>query len=128
MTTQVDVYLRFPADVWEEVQYNKLHKACGSVEHIEQAFGIEFSCGEGKYLEDFYQWSDNEEALVCTVTDEELERLDGNVSLKEPPRFAESKELFELNKPYRFTIKYSEKAEESVFYLNGKEVSRKWVG
>ena len=131
MTTQLDIYLRFPANDWDEKQFNKLRKACGSVEHIEQAFGIEFSCGEGKYLEDFYQWrpwSDDEYALVCTVTDEELDRLDGNVCLNSPPRFSESKELFKLNKPYRFTIKYSEKTEKAVYYLNSKEVYRKWVG
>jgi len=114
MTTQVDVYLRFPADDWDEEQYIRLNKACGSVERIEQAFGIEFSCGEGKYIEDFYQWSDDEDALVCTITDEELDRLDGNVSLEDPPRFSESKRAFKLNKPYRFTIKYSEKNEEFV--------------
>lgn len=62
------------------------------------------------------------------LTDEELEKYDGNVCLDSPPRFSESKELFKLNKPYRFTIKYSEKTEEAVFYLNSKEVSREWVG
>lgn len=115
MTTQLDIYLKFPADDWDEVQYSKLHKACGSVEHVELNFGIEFSCGEGKYLND-------------ELTDEELEKYDGNVCLDSPPRFSESKELFKLNKPYRFTIKYSEKTEEAVFYLNSKEVSREWVG
>jgi hypothetical protein len=115
MTTQLDIYLKFPADDWDEKQYNKLRKACGSVEHVESNFGIEFSCGEGKYLSD-------------ELTDEELEKYDGNVSLEDPPRFTESKELFKLNKPYRFTIKYSEKTEEAVFYLNSKEVSREWVG
>lgn len=125
MTTQLDIYLKFPADDWDEEQYNKLHKACGSVEQIEEAFGIEFSCGEGKYIQDFYQWSDTKQSLYATVTDEEIERLDGNVSLEEPPRFNENKEPFKLNKYYRFTIKYSEKNEEFVYYLNRKETFRK---
>ena len=115
MTTQLDIYLRFPANDWEEEQYNKLRKACGSIESIEQAFGIEFSCGDGKYLND-------------ELTDEELEKYDGNVSLDFPPRFAETLEPLKTNKPYRFTIKYSEKTEEAVYYLNSKEVYRKWVG
>ena len=115
MTTQLDVHIRFPANDWDEEQYNKLHKACGSVEDIEQAFEIEFSCGDGKYLND-------------DLSDEELDRYDGEVCLDSPPRFTETKELFKLNKPYRFTIKYSEKNEEAVYYINSKEVSREWVG
>ena len=115
MTTQVDVYLKFPSDEWDEEQFNKLHKACGSVEHIERAFEIEFSCGDGKYLND-------------DLTDEELEKYDGNVSLDFPPRFVDTNEPLKVNKPYRFTIKYSEKTEEAVYYINGKEVSREWVG
>ena len=128
MTTQVDVYLKFPSDAWDEVQYNKLRQACGSVEQIERGFEIEFSCGDGKYIEDFYQWSDNEQAIRTTVTDEELEKYDGNVSLDFPPRFVATKEPLKTNKPYRFTIKYSEKTEEVVYYINGKEISREWVG
>ena len=112
MTTQLDIYLRFPANDWDEKQYSKLHKACGSVEHIEQAFEIEFSCGDGKYLQD-------------KLTDEELDKYDGNVCLDSPPRFAYTNELFKLNKKYRFTIKYSEKTEENIFYINSKERSRR---
>ena len=113
--TRIDVYLKFPSDEWDEEQYNKLHKACGSVENIEQAFGIEFSCGDGKYLND-------------ELTDEELEKYDGNVSLDFPPRFAETLVPLKIFKLYRFTIKYSEKTEEAVYYLNRVEVSREWVG
>lgn len=127
-TTQVDVYLRFPANDWTEQQFDKLAKYFSGVEDIENSFEIEFSCGEGKYIEDFYQWSDNEEALVCTITDEELERLDGNVCLQHPPRFRETNEPLKLNKDYRFTVKYNDRTEEAVFYLNSKEVNRKWIG
>lgn len=91
MTTQIDVYLKFLADAWDEEQYNKLHKACGSVEHIERAFEIEFSCGDGRYLND-------------DLSDEELAKHDGNVCLDSPPRFADTLEPLKLNKPYRFTI------------------------
>jgi hypothetical protein len=115
MTTQIDVYLKFPADAWYESKFDELARACGSVEHIERGFEIEFSCGDGKYLQD-------------DLSDEELEKYDGEVCLQSPPRFVDTNKPMKLNKPYRFTIKYSEKTEEAVYYINSKEISREWVG
>jgi len=133
MNTVLDVYLSFPADAETDRAYDKLHKYVGSVEAIEEAFGIEFSCGDGKFLSDLWEWSENGEGLSATVADEELEKYDGNVCLQTPPRLipikmSMIKEQMKADKDYRFTIKYFEKVEEAVFYLNSKERGRKWVG
>lgn len=123
-----DEYLSFPLPPYMEEDYVALHKACGSVEDIEENFDIEFSCGDGKYLRDLWEWSESGDALKAVVADEELLKYDGNVCTNHPPRQREEKKMFKLNKPYRFTIKYSEKHEEAVFFLNNKQISRKWIG
>lgn len=133
MNTVLDVYLSFPADAETDRSYDKLHKYLGSVEAIEEAFNLEFSCGDGKFLSDLWEWSENGEGLSATVADEELEKYDGNVCLQTPPRLRVIKmsmrpEQMKADKDYRFTIKYFEKVEEAVFYLNSKERGRKWVG
>lgn len=125
METKVQAVITFPADVDTDPDYIKLWKYFGSVEFIEQAYKIEFSCGDGRFLSDFYYWSENEEALICTVTDEELNKYDGNVCLKTPPRFRETKKLLNIGKPYTFVVKCSDKTEEEIFYLNSKETSRR---
>jgi hypothetical protein len=118
MDTQVDVYLSFPADEEIEERYNELHKYLGSVEAIEIAFEIEFSCGDGKFLSNDSDFAD----------DEELGKYDGNVCLESLPKSHITGKLLKANKPYRFTVKYSETSEEEVYYFNSKEVNRKWVG
>jgi hypothetical protein len=128
METQLDLYLSFPLSSWQEEDYAELHKACGSVEDIEENFDIEFSCGDGKYLSDLWAWSESGDSLKAKVADEELLKYDGNVCTDHPPRDRQTGTAFKLNKSYRFTIKYSEKTEEAIFYLGGKERSRKWVG
>lgn len=125
METQLDVYLSFPLPSWQEEDYAALHKACGSVEDIEENFDIEFSCGDGKYLRDLWDLWDPQ---VGNSADEELLKYDGNVCTDHPPRERETNKPFKPNKPYRFTIKYSERDEEAIFYLNRKEITRKWVG
>ena len=120
METQIDVYLNFPFDEEKdpelEEEFGKLRKFCGSVEHMEEAFDIEFSCGDGKYLSDIED------------DDNELEKYDGEVSTLYPPRNREDRKELAVNKWHRFTAKYSEKNEELVYFLNRKETSRKWVG
>ena len=118
MEVLFDEYLIFPANEEIERRYNQLHKHCGSVEAIEIAFEIEFSCGDGKFLSKDSDFLD----------DEELGKYDGNVCLESPPRFFHSDKLFKTEKYYRFTVKYFESCEEEVYYLNNKEISRKWVG
>lgn len=128
MNTILDIYLSFPLPDWQEEDFAELHKACGSIEDIEENFDIEFSCGDGKYLRDLWAWSESGDSLQAKVADEELEKYDGNVCTNHPPREREDNKVFKLNKQYRFTIKYSEKSEEAIFYLNRKEISRKWIG
>lgn len=118
MDTQVDVWVSFPADADSEDSYNDLHKYFGSVEAIEIAFEMEFSCGDGKFLSNDSDFAD----------DQELGKYDGNVCLQSPPQSHVTRKLLKANKDYRFTVKYSEKTEEEVYYLNSKEIGRKWIG
>jgi hypothetical protein len=111
MQTKLSVIITFPADVDTDPEYIKLWKYFGSVESIEHAFQIEFSCGDGKFL--------------SKVTDEELEKYDGKVCLKTPPRSQATNKLLKLDKPYIFVVKCNDKTEEEVFYLNSKIVSRR---
>ena len=111
--TVFDIYLMFPLTPDQESDYNELYKACGSVEHIEQAFDIEFSCGDGLYLSDI----EDDDALV--------DKYDGEVCTDSMPRHQVDGIEFKPGKNYRFTIKYLERDEELVYYLNNKETFRK---
>lgn len=116
MEVVLDVYLSFPMPPHQEEDYVALHKACGSPEHIEEGFDIELSCGDNKYLSDI----EDDEA--------ELAKYDGNVCTNSVPRNRQTGKPFKVGKPYRFTIKYNEKSEEAVFYLNSRIRFSKWVG
>lgn len=128
MEVVFDEYLKFPLPPYMEEDFTALHKACGSIEDIEENFDIEFSCGDGKYLSDFWEWIEMGDPLKDAAADKELEKYDGNVCTNHPPRHREEKKQFKVDKPYRFTIKYSEHREELVFSLNTKKISSKWVG
>lgn len=128
METKADIYLSFPLPTWQEEDFERLFQYCGAVEQVEEDFNIEFSCGDGKYLSDLWEWSESGDSLKAAVADEELEKYDGNVCTDTPPRDKEDKKVLAANKSHRFTIKYSEKDEELVFFLNRKETSRRWVG
>jgi hypothetical protein len=125
METKLSAIIKFPTGVDTDPEYIKLLKYLGSVEHIEQAFQIEFSCGDGKFMSDMYKWTENKGALICQVTDEELEKYDGNVCLKTPPKNITTNKLFRVDKPYTFVIKCSDKNEEETFYLNSKMISKR---
>ena len=117
METHFDAYMNFPAtSEYDLGTFDRLYKLLGSVEDIEQSFAIEFSCGDGKYLSDLN-------------TKEEIERYDGNVCLLTPPRLNVIKmsmlpEQMKAGKDYNFTVKYSPKTEQQIFYINGKERNR----
>jgi hypothetical protein len=133
----LDFYLSFPIQPHQEASYDRLVKHCGSVEDIEQNFKIEFSCGDGKYFSDFWRWTEGN-ALVANwpdtpEADEEVYKYDGAVCTNTPPRLLAIKmsmvtEQMKANKGYRFNVKYFPKAEQEVYYINGKERGRKWVG
>jgi hypothetical protein len=134
---KLDFYLSFPIQPHQGSSYEKLTKYCGSAEDVEINFKIEFSCGDGKYFSDFWKWTDGG-ALVANWPDtpegdDEVYKYDGQVCTNTPPRLNAIKmsqvvELMLPNKPYRFTIKYFKKVEQEVYYINGKERGRKWVG
>jgi hypothetical protein len=117
METHFDAYMNFPAtSEYDLGTFDRLRKLLGSVEDIEQSFAIEFSCGDGKYLSDLN-------------TKEEIEKYDGNVCLLTPPRLnvikmSQVPEQMKAGKDYRFTVKYSPKTEQQIFYINGKERNR----
>jgi len=117
METHFDAYMNFPAtSEYDMGTFDRLRKLLGSVEDIECSFAIEFSCGDGKYLSDLN-------------TKEEIEKYDGNVCLLTPPRLNVIKmsmlpEQMKAGKDYRFTVKYSSKREEQIFYINSKERNR----
>ena len=134
---KLDLYLSFPIQPHQESSYEKLTKYCGSAEDVEINFKIEFSCGDGKYFSDFWKWTDGG-ALVANWPDtpegdDEVYKYDGQVCTNTPPRLNAIKmsmmpEQMIAGKNYRFTIKYFPKVEELVFYINGRERGRKWVG
>lgn len=111
--TVFDIYLIFPLTPDQESDFEALYKTCGSIEHIEQAFDIEFSCGNDLYLSDI----EDDDAL--------LDQYDGKVCTNSMPRHQVDGITFKPSKKYRFTIKYLEKDEELVYYLNNKETFRK---
>ena len=113
MKTIVDVYLSFPMSEYLEDQFEELHKFCGSIENAEEAFDIEFSCGNNLYL------SDIEDDIQL------LNQYDGKVCTNSMPRHRFDGKEFKPNKPYRFHVTYSELSEEYSFYLNGKLTLRK---
>lgn len=133
MEYKFDGMMSFPASEYTKSVFDRLAKYIGSIEDIERNFGIEFSCGDGKFSDDLWKWSDNGESIVYAVSIEELDKYDGNVCLESIPRFTPMKmseviEPLKAGKEYRFTIKYSPKTEEEIYYINSRERSRKWVG
>lgn len=136
MKVKLDIALIFPI-VFGEKQFETLVEYCGSVGEVEENFQIEFSCGDGKYFSDFWKWSPGG-ALVANWPDtpegnEEVIKYDGQVCLETPPRLNSIKmsmvpEQMKAHTIYRFAIKYSEVNKEEIYYINGKERSRKRVG
>jgi len=118
MNTQVDIYLSFPADADTKQSFDELYRYFGSIEAIEIAFEIEFSCGDSKFLSNDSDFAN----------EEELEKYDGKVCLQSLPQSHILGNLLQANKNYRFTIKYSEISEEEVYYFNGKEIGKKYIG
>jgi predicted RND superfamily exporter protein len=121
METVFDEYLYFPADSYVEKDLDKLSKLLGGTEAIEEAFDIEFSCGDKKYLTDMWEFSENGDSLHAVVSDEVLLQYDGNVCTLTPPRDRKTKEVLKEGKQYRFTIKYSREDQEVVAYIDNKE-------
>jgi hypothetical protein len=70
---------------WKEhndITIDKLAWLAGCVESVERKFGIEFSCGDGFFLSD-------------PLTDEQLEKYDGQVDLTFPARVMDTKKILD---------------------------------
>jgi hypothetical protein len=116
MTILLDEYIEFPSDIHNCKAFERLCSFFDCVEGAEIAFRLEFSCGDGKYLSDIEN------------NTSELSKYDGLVSLEYPARLnpvkmSQVQEV--LKNTARFTIKHYPSAKEVVFYVNGKERSRK---
>jgi hypothetical protein len=112
----------FPTDIDNDVGYKKLRSWFGSVEDIEAAFGIEFSCGDGLFMSDLWAWSGD--SLQATVPCEIMYKYDGCVCLRTPPRRVDTKKLLKAGQSYRFEVRHYPRFEETAYFLNGKETSR----
>jgi len=78
---------RTPSDVSD---FNKIIRECGRcIEEVEENFGIEFSCGDGKYLSQI------------GVDDPELRKYDGHVSFEYPPLNRMNKEVLPIELVFR---------------------------
>jgi hypothetical protein len=87
---------------------------CGCVEEFEQSFGLELPYGDGLFLPDI---DDNVELL---------EKYDGLVCEKSPPRYSDTKKLLDINRKYRFTITNPNESpyiRDCLFYINGQMVN-----
>ena len=92
-----DEYIQFPTKEYDEVLFSELIKLLGGVDRFEICFELEFPMNE-----------------------------EGTEILNKPPKPFESTEPLKTGKNYRFTVKTSNKDEdEIIFFLNGKERSRK---
>jgi len=127
MDIRLHEVLKFPSDIDNDEGFAALLKYFGSVEYIEHAFGLEFSCGDGKFFGDFWQWSENKDALKAVVSCEEMKKYDGVASLATPARFYKTKELLKPDIYYSFVVRYYPKSEEAAYLLNGKQMNREWV-
>ena len=133
METIFDAYVSFPAtSEYSLGTLDRLVKLCESVEMVEQYFNIEFSCGDGKYYNDYWRWTEGGSLLANYHTEQEYEEVakyDGEVCFESVPRFRDTKELFEVDKDYNFTIKskQTKDGDEVAFFINGKVRSQQCV-
>lgn len=92
-----------------------MRKCFGAIEELEDAFDMEFSCGDGLYLSDI----EDDDSLLA--------KYDGSVCTDSMPRHCYDGKEFIPGKYYRFTAKYFESLGTIVFYLNGKKTSERSV-
>jgi hypothetical protein len=126
METHYDAYLAFPessssgyyTSEYYQQSFDRLVKLLGCVEAVEQAFDIEFSCGDGKYFSDFQEFP---------LDESEWRKYDGEVCLETPPRYGGDGHTLNKNKAYNFKVLYNPKTEEQVCYINDKVTSRQSI-
>jgi hypothetical protein len=112
----LDLRIKFSPEHDYSEEINELVDFCNSVEGVENKFGIEISCGNGKFLNDLWeQWRIG----TGTISDEEFEKYDGEVDWNYPPRDGETKDLLS-NRAHSFVVKIDED-EYLHYYLDGKK-------
>jgi hypothetical protein len=133
MQTLFDAYISFPATSDYSLDtIHRLQKLCESIENIEHYFGIEFSCGDGKFYNDYWNWTSDGSIVANYHSDEEYEEVakyDGQVCMESLPRFSDTKILLEPNKEYNFTVLSREdhSQHEITFYINGRKRYTKYI-
>lgn len=119
MKTILDVRIKFsPEDDYSE-EIDELISCCGCPENVESNFGIEISCGDGKFLNDLWDQWRLDRYDVRTPSHEEFTKYDGEVDWTYPPRDSETKKLLS-NRAHSFIVKM-DKEEYLHYYLDGKK-------
>ena len=114
MKTILDLQIKFSPDYDYSEEIDELIDFCGCVEYIESNFGIEISCGDGKFLSDLWKlWMKGE------ISKEEFSKYDGEVDWSYPPRDAETGDLLS-NRAHSFVVKM-DKEEYLHYFLDGKK-------
>lgn len=111
-----EIYIRFDETVNEDLFYSDIFSFFNNIESFEDSFNIEFSCGDGKYLSEIDDDSPD------------LEKYDGLIDLKYPPKDKETGKVLSSTKTYSFRVKRKPGIDEEYpelrecnFYLNGKK-------
>lgn len=119
MKTILDLRIKFSPEYDYSEEIDELISFCRCVESVENKFGIEISCGDGKFLNDLWsQWRLDRYSLE-TPSYEEFAKYDGKVDWTYPPRDFETKKLLS-NRAHSFVVKM-DKDEYLHYYLDGKK-------
>jgi hypothetical protein len=105
--TIAKVQISFPTTA-ENEDLRQLEKICGSIYMLETCFGIEFSCGDGKYLSDFKRPTgeiDENGDLVYEYDEAAIDKYGENLDLSCPPRLLERVHVLRANWPHKFEVK-----------------------
>lgn len=112
----LDLRIKFSPEYDYSEEIDELVDFCDSAEGVENKFGIEISCGDGKFLSDLYdQWR----LGTGTLSDEEFRKYDGEVDWTYPPRDRETTNLLS-NRAHSFVVEM-DKTERLRYYLDGKK-------
>lgn len=119
MKTILDLRIKFSPEYDYSEEIDELIDFCRCVESVENKFGIEISCGDGKFLNDLWsQWKLDRYSLE-TPSYKEFAKYDGKADWTYPPRDGETKELLS-NRAHSFVVKM-DKDEYLHYYLDGKK-------
>ena len=116
METILDLRIKFSPEYDYSEEIDELVDFCRCVENVENKFGIEVSCGDGKFLSDLWdQWKFG----TGELSDEEFGKYDGLVDWTYPPRDKETGNLLS-SRAHSFDVK-EDKNKYLHYYLDGKK-------